>query len=145
MPQPTLIPEVSSTDLAIVPPPLAEGKSAISPISDKLAEAWDAVKDGPKVAGTSRGLDAVGVPPALWIVSYRSLSRLLGDAVAAAQSDGTPFTPVIKAALAVAEQTDFGKAMRDKIDKFSEGIPVLMSALDELKTLHPFIGGVSIF
>lgn len=32
----------------------------------------------------------------------------------------------------------------DKIDKFSEGIPLLLNALNELKTLHPFIGGASI-
>jgi hypothetical protein len=38
-------------------------------------------------------------------------------------------------------QTDVGKAIKDGISKFSEGIPVLMSALDELKSLHPFIGG----
>jgi hypothetical protein len=31
--------------------------------------------------------------------------------------------------------------MKDGIDKFSEGIPVLMKVLDELKALHPFIGG----
>jgi hypothetical protein len=34
--------------------------------------------------------------------------------------------------------------MKDKIEKFSEGIPVLMCALDELKALHPFIGGMPI-
>jgi hypothetical protein len=31
--------------------------------------------------------------------------------------------------------------MKEGINKFSEGIPLLMSALDELKTLHPFLGG----
>jgi hypothetical protein len=34
-----------------------------------------------------------------------------------------------------------GKAIKDRIDKFSEGMPVLLNALDELKALHPFIGG----
>ena len=29
----------------------------------------------------------------------------------------------------------------DGIDKFSEGMPILMKALDELKAIHPFIGG----
>jgi hypothetical protein len=53
----------------------------------------------------------------------------------------TPFIPVIKTASALAEQTDFGKAMREGINTFSEGIPVLMKALDELKGLHPFLGG----
>jgi len=37
-----------------------------------------------------------------------------------------------------------GKAIKKGIETFSEGIPVLMSALDELKTLHPFIGGALI-
>jgi hypothetical protein len=31
--------------------------------------------------------------------------------------------------------------MKDGIDKFSQGMPLLMSALDELKAVHPFIGG----
>jgi hypothetical protein len=55
----------------------------------------------------------------------------------------TPFIPVIKATIADAEQTDFGKAIREGINTFSEGIPVLvlMKALDELKSVHPFIGG----
>ena len=52
--------------------------------------------------------------------------------------------PVIKATVTAAAQTDFGKLMKDKIDTFSKGIPVLMNALDELKALHPFIGGGSI-
>jgi hypothetical protein len=29
--------------------------------------------------------------------------------------------------------------MKDGIDLFSEGIPILMNALDELTALHPFI------
>jgi hypothetical protein len=49
--------------------------------------------------------------------------------------------PVIKAAFGVAEQSEFGKAMKDAIENFSEGIPVLMEGLDELKSLHPVIGG----
>lgn len=52
--------------------------------------------------------------------------------------------PVIKATVTAAEQTDFGKVMKDKIDTFSKGIPVLVNALDELKALHPFVGGVSV-
>jgi len=36
---------------------------------DKLAEAWDMVKDGPKDANTSRVLDAVGVSSVLGILS----------------------------------------------------------------------------
>jgi hypothetical protein len=31
--------------------------------------------------------------------------------------------------------------IKDGINKFSEGMPILMNALDELKALHPFIGG----
>ena len=54
----------------------------------------------------------------------------------------TPFTPIIGATVAVAQQSDIGKAIKDGINKFSEGMPVLMRALDELKSLHPFIGGV---
>ena len=52
--------------------------------------------------------------------------------------------PIIEATVKAVEQTDFGKVIKDKIDAFSEGIPVLMNALDELKALHPFIGGDSI-
>jgi hypothetical protein len=34
---------------------------AIGPVPDKLADAWDAVKDVPKIANTTRALDTVGV------------------------------------------------------------------------------------
>jgi hypothetical protein len=47
----------------------------------------------------------------------------------------------MKATVAAVEQTDVVKAIKDGIDKFAEGMPVLMNALDELKTIHPFIGG----
>ena len=52
-------------------------------------------------------------------------------------------TPFIPATIAAAEQTDFGKTMREGINTFSEGIPVLlmMKALDELKGVHPVIAG----
>ena len=49
--------------------------------------------------------------------------------------------PVITATVAVAAQSDIGKVIKDRIDKFSEGMPVLMNALDELKAVHPVIGG----
>jgi len=52
--------------------------------------------------------------------------------------------PVITATVAAAAQSDIAKAIKERIDKFSEGIPVLMNALDELKAIHPFIGGKSI-
>jgi hypothetical protein len=48
--------------------------------------------------------------------------------------------PIITAAVVATAQSDIGKAIKDRIDKFSEGMPVLMSALDELKAVHPFIG-----
>jgi hypothetical protein len=49
--------------------------------------------------------------------------------------------PIVTATVAAAAQSDIGKAIKDRIDMFSEGMPVLMSALDELKAVHPFIGG----
>ena len=71
-------------------------------------------------------------------------SWTLGDVVSTTQSSAAPFIPVIKATVAVAAQSDIGKAIKDRIDNFSEGMPVLMRALDELKAVHPFIGGGSI-
>ena len=56
----------------------------------------------------------------------------------------TPFMPIIDATISAAQQTDIGKAIKEGINKFSEGMPILMRALDELKSLHPFIGGVSV-
>jgi hypothetical protein len=49
--------------------------------------------------------------------------------------------PVVTAAVAAAGQTDLGKTIKEGIDKFSEGMPILMHALDELGSLHPFVGG----
>ena len=51
------------------------------------------------------------------------------------------FSPVFKATVAVAEQSDLAKAVNEGISRFSEGMPVFMKALNELKGIHPFIGG----
>ena len=57
------------------------------------------------------------------------------------QSNAAPFKPIVTATVAAAAQSDIGKAIQYRIDTFSEGMPVLMKALDELKAVHPFIGG----
>jgi hypothetical protein len=49
--------------------------------------------------------------------------------------------PVITATVSAVAHTDIGKKIKDGIDQFSEGMPVLLNALDELKAVHPFIGG----
>jgi len=49
--------------------------------------------------------------------------------------------PIVNATVTATMQTDVGKAIKDGINKFSEGMPVLMNTLDQLKSLHPFIGG----
>ena len=38
--------------------------SAVGPVPDKLADAWDAVKDDPNIASTGRALDTVGMSSA---------------------------------------------------------------------------------
>ena len=57
MPLPTF-PGVVLTNLAMVSPPEMIPAVVLAP--DKLAEAWDAVKDDPNMAKTSRELDSVG-------------------------------------------------------------------------------------
>jgi hypothetical protein len=52
--------------------------------------------------------------------------------------------PISKASVAAAEKTDIAKDVKDDIDRFTEGIPILMNALDELTALHPYIGGALI-
>jgi len=113
-------PSTTDQNSVTVPPP--ERIPATGAVPDKLAEAWDAIKDGPKIADRSRALHAKGV------------------GVSAAPS----LISVFKTTAAAAEKTDIAKALNDGIDKFAEGIPILMDALDELKTLHPFIGGALI-
>jgi len=49
--------------------------------------------------------------------------------------------PVVTATVVAAGQTDLGKTIKEGIDKFSEGMPIFMHALDELSSLHPFVGG----
>ena len=52
-------PSVFTTNLATVAPPeIIPGRS---PVQDKLAEAWDVVKDDPGVSKASRELNTVGV------------------------------------------------------------------------------------
>jgi hypothetical protein len=35
--------------------------------------------------------------------------------------------------------------MKEGIDKFFQGMPILMKALNELKSVHPFVGGTLIY
>ena len=69
------------------------------------------------------------------------LFLFLGDAIGTAQGIAAPFTPLVEAAAGVIGQSDIGQAVKDGIDHFFDGMPVFMSALDEVKSLHPFIGG----
>jgi hypothetical protein len=55
--------------------------------------------------------------------------------------NATPLLSVIQAAAAIVENSDFGKAMTVGIDRFSEGMPVILNALDELERLHAVLGG----
>jgi hypothetical protein len=55
--------------------------------------------------------------------------------------NATPLLPIMQGTAAVIENSDFGKAMKEGIDRFSEGMPVFLKALDELKGLHPVLGG----
>jgi hypothetical protein len=57
------------------------------------------------------------------------------------QNIAEPFNSAIKATIAAAQQSDMGKAIKEGIDKFSESMPIVMKVLDQLKSLHPFIGG----
>jgi hypothetical protein len=52
-------PSVLPTNVAVVPSP-PEIVPAIDPLPDKLANAWDAVKDDPNITNVSRALDTVG-------------------------------------------------------------------------------------
>jgi len=112
-----------------------------SPVQDKLAEAWDAVKDDARVAKMSQELHPVGMcslPRVLFRVDWSWHS---GETVNAIQNNGQQIMPVITATVSAVTQSDIGKKIKDGIDKFSEGMPVLLNALDELKAVHPFIGG----
>ncbi|KAH8987639.1 hypothetical protein EDB92DRAFT_1948471 [Lactarius akahatsu] len=119
MPLPT-IPDIFYTNLALVPHP--EAMKTTSPVPDSLTEAWDVVKDGPKDSDVTRSFNAVD------------------DAVATVKSNVAPFQPLITAAKGAVEQTDLGKAVKEGIDHFFEGMPIFMSALDAVADLHPFIG-----
>ena len=59
------------------------------------------------------------------------------------QDNAAPFTPLITGAATAIGQSKFGEVVKEGIDGFFDGIPVFMKALDEVKSLHPFIGGTS--
>ncbi|KAI0298350.1 hypothetical protein B0F90DRAFT_1669084 [Multifurca ochricompacta] len=115
-------PTVFMTTLAVVPHPAM--LPTVSPVLDTLTETWNMVKDGPKESDLSRGLNDI----------Y--------DTVTAAQGNVSLFTPFITAAVGAAEQSDIGIAVKEGIDHFFEGMPILMNALDVVADLHPFIGVV---
>jgi hypothetical protein len=58
MPLPTSTPGVFLTNLAMLPPP--EMIPAVDPVQDKLTEAWTLVKDDPKIADKTPGLNTAG-------------------------------------------------------------------------------------
>ncbi|KAH9034702.1 hypothetical protein EDB85DRAFT_2288949 [Lactarius pseudohatsudake] len=124
MPTPMPLPAGPDVFLNLTMLPSMEIIPTISPESDLLAATWDEVKDGPKGVSVDRSLD------------------ILGDAMTAAQSNAAPFTPLITAAASAVGQTEIGKVVKEGIDHFFDGMPVLMNALDELKALHPFVGVV---
>jgi hypothetical protein len=99
------------------------------------------VKDDHIISGTNRGLSPVGVSSILSILLRYVLILAPDDIIDTEQHVVSPLIPIIQAGVAAAEQTDIGRALKEGIDKFSEGIPVLMKALNELKGVHPFIGG----
>jgi len=68
----------------------------------------------------------------------------LGDAVEKAQNNTKLFQPLITAAVGAVEQTTVAKSIKEGIDKFFDGMPVFMNALDAVADLHPFIGGTSV-
>jgi hypothetical protein len=138
MPFPTT-PSVLSTTTATGPPRPPE--STFDRVPDKLVETWNTVRDDPRVTNESRGLDNAGTPLALGLHFNKTMIRLLGDALATTQKNAAPFMPTIEATVAGAEQTATAKAIKERIDKFSESMPIFMKALDELKSLHPFLRG----
>jgi len=66
----------------------------------------------------------------------------ISDATTTAKGDAAPLTPIIAAEASAVGQTDIGKPVKEGIDQFFDGLPVLMKSLDELQSLHPFIGVV---
>lgn len=62
IPLPTT-PGVFATNPDVAPPP--EMIPPVSPVPDRLAEAWDAIKDGPSIPKASKGLDTIGAPSSL--------------------------------------------------------------------------------
>ncbi|KAI9438365.1 hypothetical protein H4582DRAFT_258574 [Lactarius indigo] len=121
MPLPTA-PDTLNPNLALVPHP--EALKTTSPVPDSLAEAWDVVKDGPRDFDMTRSFNVVD------------------DVVDTVQSNVAPFQPLITAAKGAVEQTNLGKAVKEGIDHFFEGMPIFMNALDAVADLHPFIGVV---
>ncbi|KAH9077795.1 hypothetical protein EDB83DRAFT_2548774 [Lactarius deliciosus] len=124
MPTPMPLPAGPDIFVNLTMLPSTEIIPTVSPVPDLLAATWDEVKDGPKGVSVDRSLD------------------VLGDAMTAAQSNAAPFTPLITAAASAVGQTEIGQAVKEGIDRFFDGMPVLMNALDELKALHPFVGVV---
>ncbi|KAI9459301.1 hypothetical protein F5148DRAFT_1319736 [Russula earlei] len=115
-------PGVFLTTFTVEPPP--ELIPDISSVPDKLREAWTTVRDDPTVTNATRGLNTIG------------------DSAVVAQKTAAPFIPIAQATAAAIQQTDMAKAIKEGIDKFAEGMPLFMNALDELKNLHPFVGVV---
>jgi hypothetical protein len=146
VPTPTPLPAVPGvyvTNLTMASP--TEMIPATNPVPDLLAATWDKVKDGPKGDNSNleRGLDVLGADEVFrWPTAILTFV-FPGDDITKAQSEAAPFTPFITTTASAVGRTDIGKAVKEGIDHFFDGMPILMHALDEVKALHPFIGGTS--
>ena len=96
-------PSVFLTNLAIVSPPETQ---------DKLAGAWEAVKDEPEVVDITRELDTVGLYLRLRLLSRCNLIVAPDDEVDTIQKDAQPFLPVITTTVVAAAQSGIDKAVR---------------------------------
>ncbi|KAI0044626.1 hypothetical protein FA95DRAFT_1496723 [Auriscalpium vulgare] len=119
MPSPNPVNGSSQRNLA---PPAADVLTAT------LSSTWDQVKDGSKYAPSA----------------VRVLDTVEGAAgtVLAAKSAMSTVMPVVSAAMTAIEETHIAEVVQDGINKFFDGMPVLMNALDAVADLHPFIGVV---
>lgn len=65
--------------------------------------------------------------------------------MSAIQGQQTAFSPLLTVANEVIKTTGVVEIIEQGINSFFDGMPVLMSALDKLGELHPFIGGQFFF
>lgn len=128
----------------------------VSGYSDSFMETWAAVhRESPQTQGTEKALNKIGTstPPASTVSAYPDPSpgadlqwkADVQDAVTLAPGEQTMVDTLVVPLKALMDTPQIAQTIQAGVNTFMQVVPSLMTSLDEVAKIHPFISGVSRF